>query len=382
MSGSPGEARSGENPPSALDPRAGGTSRAGAQAAGEKGAGPAGRAAAQNPGSAESGSSNFAQKIQVLAGLLVAGFAGALNFLGLRSGEVSAVLRNQPHYPTLVLALLVAGILTAVASIFVSPVSKVPKWAWRATASTLVVPAALTVALIPITGVTHGFEDWLAVAVAAGGGLLAFMFCCLPVKRRRAGIPPWVNARFPDHAQKSRVLTQGLLVFTAIALTSTATYAALRLETRSQLASTAAQLTATITETSATASLHLAIDASKMASADRVYVSVTGLHSGTTIRDLCAGVPRVGTLTCDQAPCYVSTQLHRKFAACQWLESGIYQPDADGSVQQTIDLPFSDVLFQRLELVSEVCAVVHSGNSCRYQNDVTRVDIQVPAYAR
>ena len=52
---------------------------------------------------------DFAAKIQVLAGLLVAGFGAAVNFICLSNGEVSTVLRNQAHYPTLVFDLIVAG---------------------------------------------------------------------------------------------------------------------------------------------------------------------------------------------------------------------------------------------------------------------------------
>jgi hypothetical protein len=340
------------------------------------------RAIGKSPGPAGR-VSDFGQKVQVLAGLLVAGFAGALNFIGLRSGEVSTVLRNEPHYPTLVLALIVAGILTAVASIFVGPRSVVRKWVWRATACALLVPVSLTVALIPITGTTKGFEDWLAIGVAIAGGLLALAFCpAVTGKLKGVGLLKRFAARFPERDEKSPVLFQGLLVFTAIALTATATYAALRLETRSQLANTAAQLTATITETSPTASLHLSIDASKMAGADRVYVSVTGLQSGPTIASVCKGIATEGTLPCDQAPCYVTRLRGHLLDACVSLSSGVYQPNAEGSVQQTIDMPFSDLRYQRLELLGEVCAVQTSGQPCVYQTShVTRVDIQVPRYA-
>jgi hypothetical protein len=314
---------------------------------------------------------DFTQKIQVLAGLLVAGFAGALNFIGLRSDEVSAVLRNEAHYPTLVLGLIVAGILTAVASIFVNPKRLVAQWAWRAVASVLIVPVALTVALIPIPGMTSPAEFWLALFFAGAGGLLAIAYL-LGHGRQRKLLPGCST-------EDSAVLAQGLLVFVAISLTATATYAGLRLETRSQLDSTSAQLSATVSESSGIASLHVGVDASKMANADRVYVSVTGLSSHVTLTAFCSGVPSIGTLTCDEAPCYV-THLKLPRSGCQSLSSGIYQPNAEGSVQQTVTIPFSDTQFQRLELLGEVCTVETSGRPCVYQQrNVTRVDIQIPS---
>jgi hypothetical protein len=176
--------------------------------------------------------------------------------------------------------------------------------------------------------------------------------------------------------------TQGLLLFVAIALTATAIYAALRLETGSQLASTAAQLSATVSETSGTASLKVSIDASKLASADRVNVSVTGLENGK-LHKVCYEVRSLGTLRCFQAPCYVAYYVNDKPPkGCDSLSSGVYQPNADGSVQQTIVIPFSDLRYQRLELLGEVCTVRISGRPCVYyrKNPVTRVDIQIPRY--
>ena len=319
---------------------------------------------------------DFTQKVQVLAGLLVAGFAGALNFIGLRSAEVSAVLRNEAHYPTLVLALIVAGILTAIASIFVNPQWMVRKWAWLATACWLIVPVAVTVALISIPSSTAAWEYYLAVSVAGAAGLLTVVFLVIGYWK----IPPL--KRPLGSAGKSGVSAQGLLVFVAIALTATSVYAALRLETRSQLASTAAQLSATVDETSGTASLDVSIQASKMASADRVNVSIVGLERGASIGKLCQNVRAVGTLRCFLAPCYVTHFRSPASAGCDSLSSGIYQPNADGSVSQKLVIPFSDIRYQRLELLGEVCTVEETGMPCLYQrHNITRVDIEVPEYS-
>jgi hypothetical protein len=329
------------------------------------------------------GGTDFTQKVQVLAGLLVAGFAGALNFIGLRSEEVSTVLRNEPHYPTFVLSLLVAGILAAIASIFVSPRWHVAKWVWKATACLLIVVVAVTVIFIPIPNFTSTVERWLAVGFVGLAGLLAI--CFLPGVAAHLKVPghkPF--APFRDARRKSAVLAQGLLVFVAIALSATASYAALRLETRSQLASTAAQLSAIVTETSGTASLQVSIDASKLASADRVNVSVTGLERDKSIAEFCRNIKSMGTLTCLLAPCYVTrftqyTYGRARPSGCDSLSSGVYQPNADGSVQQTLTIPFSDSLYQRLELIGQVCIAGSPGTPCSYQgSNITRVDIEIP----
>ena len=321
---------------------------------------------------------DFANKIKSIAGLLVAGLAGAINFIGLKNDEVSTVLRNEAHWPTLILGLIVAGILTAVASVFVKPDWTVSHWAWLAAAGLLLVPVSLAVVIIRIPGITEQAEVTAGKYVASFGAVLA-VGCSAVIFRkhlRRKG------GRTDDEAGKSIVTAQGLLVFVAIALTATAAYAALRLETVSQLNSTAAQLSAQITETSGTALADVSIDASKMANVDRVNVSVTGLQRSMNILQFCAGIRQIGTLTCQDAPCFTSEQqLGRLSAACDVISSGIYQPNADGSVQQALTIPFSDVLFQRLELLGEVCTVQSPGQPCTYDSqNVTRIDIQIPEY--
>jgi len=329
-------------------------------------------ASVKEPNSSTTG--EFADKIKVLAGLLVAGFAGALNFIGLTNGEVSDVLRNEAHWPTLILALLVAGILTAVASIFVNPRKMARPAVWMAVAAALVIPVSLSVSLFRIRGVTSPGETTAGWVVA--GGAAAFAVLCLTYIGLRSDAE-----RYSVRAKHGYVNLQGLLVFAAIALSATATYAALRLETVSQLTNTAAQLSATVSERASIATVRISVDASKMANADRVYVSLTGFARDRNISQFCRHVGAVGSLGCAQAPCFTAKYGHqnRAFrAACTYLVSGVYQPNAEGSVAQTLVLPVSDEEYQRLELIGEICA--GSGHACTYQDSpVTRLDLEVPS---
>jgi hypothetical protein len=312
---------------------------------------------------------DFATKIRSFAGLLVAAFAGVLNFIGLKSGELSAVLRNQAHWPTLVLALIIAGILTSVASIFVTPGWTVTKWVWLAAIGVLVILICLPIVLIRIPSVTSTAEVVVGIVVASAGA--AFTILCVALLRR---VPE------SDRRPRGGVSVQGLLVFVSITLTAVATYAALRLETVSQLDSTAAQLSADISESPAHASVVLSIDASKMANADRVYVRVTGLRRGTTIGAFCGSTRADGTLTCAEAPCFVKPHsLRGPPSGCDVVSSGVYQPNADGSVQQTMTFPVSTAAYQRVELLGEVCKVTIEGRPCVYDlSHLTRVDLQLP----
>lgn len=232
------------------------------------------------------------EAIRSIVGLLVAGFAGALNFIGLKNGEVPVVLRNEARAPTLILCLIVAAILTAVASIFVRPEWKVSVLTWMGTA------------------------------------------CAL--------------------------------------------------ETVSQLSNTSVQLSATISETGRTASMVLSIDAAKMQNGDRVNVLVAGLRRYKHLAKFCKNTPIKANLPCSWAPCFTRSSfmgyLHLP-RGCDAISSGIYQPSAAGTVQQTVTIPVSDVRYRGLELIGSECVISNPDKPCTYSTydpNITRVDIQIP----
>ena len=57
--------------------------------------------------------------MQNILGFLLAGFGAILSFLGLRSTEVTTVLRNDPGQASLVAAILLAGVLAAVLTVVI-----------------------------------------------------------------------------------------------------------------------------------------------------------------------------------------------------------------------------------------------------------------------
>lgn len=306
--------------------------------------------------------------IRSIVGLLVAGFAGALNFIGLKNGEVSIVLRNEAHTPTLILGLIVAGILTAIASVFVDPTWKVSPWAWIATTGVLVVAVAWTILLTKIPGIP---ADQVAILQLAWKIGVVVAGVCFVLALATNG--------------EGSVSAQGLLVFAAVALTATATYGALRAETVSQLQNTSIQLSATVNETGRTAAMVLSIDASKMQMGDRVNVLVTGLRRREDIVSFCHNARDKGNLPCSWAPCFTRS-FYRHYLhlpdGCDAISSGIYQPNAAGNVQQTMTIPVSDARYQGLELIGDECTVVSPGKPCTYSTydiqHITRVDIRIP----
>jgi hypothetical protein len=375
--------------------------------------------------------STLTQAIRSIVGLLVAGFAGSLNFIGLKNGEVPIVLRNEARTPTLILCLIVAAILTAVASIFVSPKWAVSIWAWLATACALVATVALTIQLTKIPGIPTEklislpvVTEWFGIAAGVlfliamisanwprnlfrciGRYLAKFIGWLMEKVHVRAfmgGLKDKIKGSFIGKATgdfknsiksdfkgnfkgKFKVSAQGLLVFAAVALTATATYGALRAETVSQVSNTSVQLSAAISETGRTASVIMSIDAAKMRDGDRVNVLVAGLRRRKNIAKFCKQTPIKANLPCSWAPCFTrssfSGYLHLP-PGCDAISSGIYQPNAAGTVQQTVTIPVSDVRYRGLELIGVECVVKDPNKLCTYgttyDRNITRVDIQIP----
>jgi hypothetical protein len=361
--------------------------------------------------------SSLTQAIRSIVGLLVAGFAGALNFIGLKNGEVPIVLRNEAPAPTLILCLIVAAILTAVASIFVSPKWKVSVLTWLATACALVATVGVTVLFTKIPGIpSEKFITWPVITIVAGviAGALFIIALSLNIRKNRPGHQAKAKAKATAKAvaeakakgedekkakataeataktraefkAKYKVSAQGLLVFAAVALTATATYGALRAETVSQLNNTSVQLSATISETGRTASVVMSIDAAKMRNGDRVNVLVAGLRRRKNITKFCKNTPIKANLPCSWAPCFTRSSfmsyLHLP-QGCDAISSGIYQPNAAGTVQQTVTIPVSDMRYRGLELIGVECVVSNPDKPCTYGNtydrNITRVDIQIP----
>jgi hypothetical protein len=64
--------------------------------------------------------------IRNVLGFLLAGFGAILSFLGLRSTEVTTVLRNDPGQASLIALLLLLGVLAAVLTVAMDSTKNLP----------------------------------------------------------------------------------------------------------------------------------------------------------------------------------------------------------------------------------------------------------------
>jgi hypothetical protein len=309
--------------------------------------------------------------IRSVAGLVVAGFAGALNFIGLKSAELSTVLRNDPHGAEWLAALISTAIVLAIASVFVPVESKVSVRSTAALAVALVVPISLSVARIQGETPSH-VEERLACVIAGAATVTAI---ALFSTRWR-----------PIDTTTGGVTTQGLLVVAAILLSVSATYTGLRLETFSQQDATAIQLGPIVTENGTTAQLNLHIGATRLRAFDRARVTVWGLLRGTDLTTFCTmynhkleenlHVKASGLRAfppCSDNPCYEAIYLAGDGSGdpvpgCENLSIGTYLPDAAGSITQELALPTSADRYQRLEVIGQLCRA-HTRYNCTLDDE-------------
>jgi hypothetical protein len=349
--------------------------------------------------------------VRNLLGFLVAGFAGALNIIGIKSTEIGVVLRNEPVGISIVTALLVAGLLAAVVSIFVESEKHLISLITACVVFLLLVSLFLfTARFIPSPFPGHDFEHaaslWFGLAVL----LIAVMLGAWTrygrligdkiMQRADARKPVAGNAgkrvgRFLRDSDPGKINVPGkfpdllnlqcLLLGAAVMLTSTAAYGALRLETISQ-AATVAEISDSLRMSGQNDILAISLSASKLSTKEWLGINVIAVPRSWHIASLCRD-PRAQQIqvdaTCAQNPCYYFSAALNK--SCIELSEDIISPDASGGVRRTIEIPFSAAKFQHVQITANSCEPLETdvpNGTCEPIGAASRLDIGIPASAR
>jgi hypothetical protein len=319
--------------------------------------------------------------VRNLLGFLVAGFAGVLNVLGLKSGEIGVVLRNEPVRVSVIATFLLAGVLAAVFSIFVTAHGHpIPLIVALIFIFLLAAMFSLTVWLVPSPFLGHSAEHYSSiVATVILLGCSAFLLRRFLTQRRQDSVSWAMHERIPDLLN-----LQCLLLAIAVALTSTAAYGALRLETISQT-STVAEIGDTLQVTGQNDLLAISVSASKLSTSEWLGINVTAVPASWDVTALCLK-PQVQSLaatvsvTCAQDPCYYFANALNE--QCTELSEDVIPPDASGAVQRTLSIPFSPDSFQHVQVTALTCEPNTDINApkgtCAPIGSASRLDIAVP----
>jgi hypothetical protein len=313
-----------------------------------------------------------------LLGFVVAGFAGVLNFIGLKSAEVGVVLRNEPFRVSIVGFLLLLGVVTAGLSIFV--IKEHPVYpGWMFGLSLLAASAfPLLIWNIPSPFPGQGSERTAAMWVAIAFWIAAIVLAGSSVVAHR-GDHPAKSGRLQE-SYSDLFNLQCLLLAAALILTSAAAYGALRMETISQN-SPLAQVGDSLTVNGHQDDLTISISASKLSDLEWLGVDVQGAPRPWHIETMCGEVSQNRGVRCSQDPCFYFRQLGRE---CTQLSENVLPPGANGTVQRNVVVPFSPQQFQHLQITAAVCQPSTSKRAppgtCQPLRDAvnSRLDVAVP----
>lgn len=318
-------------------------------------------------------------RVQSILGAILAGFAAVLSFIGIRASEIAGILRNQEPLIGFVSIAFLLSILAAVLAIL-EPGPAERKWPSRGLAfGTFLLVASfgpLLTDFIPVPFVTTGIQ--IAFGWTVGGVILAMAALALWLGRMR---PVTANESGPE-GRRSRLRSwlrgdfdrQRYFVLTSILLLAMAAYAAIRIESVSQ-GTPFAQLTARVTVTgTGSAVVVISAASAKVPIPDRVQIIVRGLARNANIRQLCAGK----SMNPEFLPCPVDPCDYRIF--CKTLVGWTLPPDGQGDVRETLVLPFSAVLYQRLQVSGQICErAMVDGNCVKAAPVGTTLNVQVVA---
>jgi hypothetical protein len=315
--------------------------------------------------------------VRNLLGFLVIGFAGVLNVIGVKSAEIGVILRNDPGPVSYVAIILLVGVIAATASVFVDA----DKHAISLKAAVIVLFVMLFLFCLTVWIVGERGVSLLAfLGVACVGSFLPLIWDLrtkYKLKKLTRGSlrKPSLQRQFPELLN-----LQCLLLVAAVSLTSTAAYGALQIESLSQASVTVPTITDTLHSSGHNYTLSASASVSKLET-QWLGVYVFGVPRSINIVSMCSR-PKMQSLEsqigvgCDQDPCLYLGQQGRP---CTGLAEGIIPPDATGQIDRTIEVPFSDLDYDHIQIRAALCEAEADGNGlCGPIGPATRLDITIP----
>jgi hypothetical protein len=313
------------------------------------------------------GQKSFVDTIKNNAGLLLVAFIGAANFIGISTGEIPNILRNEEGASNYTAFLIALAITAGVVSAVLKDRNCISVW-WY-------VPAALAVValfLFAVAGIQISQNRFLYNALL----ILAIGLAVVTAAMLIASFTLKVKSLHRDDKKASalfreRVSAKLLALLLAIFLTVIATYATLRVETRSQNTSNEPRLTAaTIAHTGAPAgdksSLTATVNASRLPAGNIVEMTVYAYVEADAGPN--TAPPSVGPdclqdeSNCGLIPCIDSDD-------CVVVSETLSEPDPNGNVSSKITAPvpakaYYLIITGVVHPKKSKCKIDETSNSC------------------
>lgn len=296
---------------------------------------------------------SFFGDAQNAMGFLLAGAAGVLGFLGLRSDELTTILRNDTRQATLVAFVLLLSVLAAAIGVAVPAEHKVSRLSTAGAFLVLLAVGAIVIYKIPVQVSTTPDSSkeslYYFYGLAAVGTIL-------------------LGASFLV-AREQFVYTQFIAIMASIILLATSLYGGMRLETNSQLSSVV-QISASIGKSGSGDNLSIHVTASKIREVGYIGINVMGLPTGIPFTTMCRTIKIPDdNAACTEDPCYYLTK------DCVVILGATVPPDPDGDVDETLSDAIIPGQFQDITVKASVCQTQKGCSSLG--SNASRVDLHL-----
>jgi hypothetical protein len=421
---------------------------------------------------------NTIGNVQNLLGFLLVGFGAVLSFIGLRSTEVTTVLRNDPGQATVIALILLLGVLAAALTVAIDD-SEAKKVSWATVAGVAMVllgVGALVIHSIPVGAAPGPSSLEFGFAFVVAGGALLVISWAIKIgvstkaekdarahekearAKEKTARAQETTARAEEKTAKAREKAAGaeekdsekkkvasaemktataqeetfraeeevaraqaeiakaqeisiakaqeksrgsrwrrdslfaplipltvIFILASVLFIAISAYGGMRLETDSQLSSSA-QVAAGANTNSSGTTVSAHVTAYKIKDGSWVGITIWGLPSSVSITTACNKVEHYlgpNQATCQQDPCGPGPG--RLGSECKIIMNGTVAPDANGDVDDTLSVPLQPGRYQDIDVRAVIC----SSSMCQGVNEVTgsnkyaptegsRLDIVIP----
>ena len=401
---------------------------------------------------------NTIGNVQNLLGFLLVGFGAVLSFIGLRSTEVTTVLRNDPGQATVIALFLLLGVLAAALTVAIDD-SEAKKVSWATVAGVAMALFGLgawVIHSIPVGAAPGPSSLEVGIPIGVAGGVLliasgkskagvstdaekdaideekkaraeektasARETTARAVERTAKAREKAAKAEQKDNEQEKVALAEMntataqektaraeeevaraqeklaeaqeesqrplrwwewepafvpripltvTFILASVLFIAISTYGGMRLETDSQLSSSAQVAAGANTNSSGTmVSAH--VTAYKIKDGSWVGITIWGLPSSVSITTACNKLEHYQA-TCQQAPCGPGPG--NLESECKIIMTGTVAPDANGDVDDTLSVPLQPGRYQDIDVRAAIC----SSSTCQGVNEVTGYNKYAPA---
>jgi hypothetical protein len=251
--------------------------------------------------------------IQSVTGVLLGLFATVFSFVGITTGEVTAILRNEPGKTPLVALFLLVGLLAAVLTVVITNRNVASPLDLAVLIVLLLGVATIVISAIPVQS-SKRLSPWWGIAI-----------CVIAILSLICYLPPF-KKHMEDKILKRIIPVKVVLIVASVILISTSVDTALRLETQSQLHTTV-QVAAGVAESGSDTMLTIHLTAAKVTNDSSVKFEVGGVNSGDP-----------------------------KKTVLRNIASGDMDPDVNGDIDNTFEIRLLPGSFDSINIITGTCS--------------------------